>query len=39
MKALKPDPKLIDFINQCLIIDPRDRLTAEAALEHAYIQN
>ena len=37
MRPLKGDPKLTDFIKQCLILDPRDRLTAEAALEHPYV--
>ena len=37
MRPLKGDPKLTDFIKQCLLLDPRDRLTAEAALEHPYV--
>lgn len=39
MGPLKADPKLTDFIKQCVILDPRDRLTAERALEHPYLEN
>ena len=39
MEPLRADPKLTDFIKKCLILDPRDRLTAEGALEHPYLEN
>ena len=39
MGSLKADPKLTDFIKQCVILYPRDRLTAERALEHPYLEN
>ena len=39
MAPLKADPKLTDFIKKCVILDPRERLTAEGALEHPYLEN
>ncbi|OHT09437.1 Myosin light chain kinase A [Tritrichomonas foetus] len=28
-----------DFINQCIVVDPKERLTAKSALEHPWITN
>lgn len=37
-KIKNVDPNLIDFINKCLIYNPKDRLTAEQGLKHPYVE-
>ena len=33
----KVEQPMIDFISKCLVFDPEDRLTPQAALHHAWL--
>ena len=31
------DPYLVDFIQKCLVYEPNDRMTPQAALQHPWL--
>ena len=31
------DPMMLDFLKKCLVVDPEDRLTPQAALHHGWL--
>lgn len=39
LESFNLDSGLIDFIEKCLLLDPRERLTPEKALDHSFLKN